>query len=149
MVPHPGVSARRSAHLKILFSAPDDIEESAKIQSILEDIWVARFAKTRKGLEGMEIHTLFALRVYLLPILLFLKARSHSLSLAKWNNLTGLEVNHLRQFLGPAIDHFHKLLGEVDEPDASASSGSMFSQRQTDSVGSDSVDPPPRKLRRR
>jgi len=113
------------------YSAADDIEGSAQIQSLLEDIWVARFAKTRKGLESTEIIG-YALR---------------------WNNLTGLEVNHLRQFLVPAIDHFHRLGETPDETDdgssSSSSSTSVGGRHTALDVSNGSTDPPPRKLRRR
>jgi GINS complex subunit 2 len=114
---------------QLLNCAWDDMEQPHKLQSIIEDIWLTRAEKRRKGLDGLDLTNLFAV---------------------KMNNVSALEINHFRQTALLALEQIHTILaaqeGRVGEA-AGVSSDSAYSQSQSSQSAADPADPP-RKLRR-
>ncbi|KAL6051981.1 DNA replication complex GINS protein PSF2 [Balamuthia mandrillaris] len=111
-------------------SAAEDIKDCQQVQSLLEDIWNARFLKNRNGLEALQINNLIAV---------------------KSSNLSALEINYIRQLTTPVFDQLQRLLKVRDGEELTSSSATsgLYSQSQSQSESAPSSEPPPRKLRRR
>jgi GINS complex subunit 2 len=70
-----------------IFSAPDDIPNSQKIRTVLEDLWTKRYAKMKESLLAIDPNTVGI----------------------KLTNLSAMEINSIRPALIQAQNQFYAL----------------------------------------
>eukprot|EP01134_Creolimax_fragrantissima_P001013 CFRG1013T1 len=73
--------------MALLCNAADDIENPSEVRHLLNTIWDARFAKIKKQLHHLEAESI----------------------MVRLTNLTMMEINRTRQFVGNAMFEFQEL----------------------------------------